>query len=142
MNPKTALMAAARRKRLFGVLGVGLGSALGLAACSPTPANLGHGPLGISQATRDAGAVITIYDTKIVPSITKVPVGTNVLVINDGSASHSITAFDGAFSTPVLAGGGDDASFIVHKTGTFRYYDELNTFLQGEIVVTPKTTSS
>ncbi len=138
--PARALLSSvSRRKRLLGTLVVGGCSALGLAACSPTPANLGHGPLGISQATRAAGAVITIYNSSIVPPITRVPVGTNVLVINTSGDSHSITAFDGSFNTPVLAGGGDDASFIVTKPGTFRYYDVLNTFLQGEIIVTPAT---
>lgn len=139
LGPSTGAIvnAAARHRRLLGVLAVGAGSTLGLAACSPTPANLGHGPLGISQATRAAGAVITIYDTGIVPTITHVQAGVNILVINAGGDSHSVTAFNGAFTTPILAGGQDDASFVINKPGTYRYYDELDTFRQGEIIVTP-----
>lgn len=137
LSARAILSTGRRHGRALGVLAVGLGSTVVLAACSPTPANLGHGPLGISQATRAAGAVITIFNAAIVPTVTTVPVGTNVLVINASGLSHTITAFDGSFSTPVLAGGGDDASFVVTKPGTFRYYDELDTFLQGEIIVTP-----
>ncbi len=127
-----------QRGRLIGAIAVGIGSALGLAACSPTAANLGHGPRGVSQATRAADGVISIYNTEVLPKILRVPVGSNVLVINQSGLSHTVTAFDGSFGTPVLSGGGNDASFVVTKTGTFRYYDQLNTFLQGEIIVTPK----
>jgi plastocyanin len=120
------------------VVVVGAAVPLGLAACSPTPANLGHGPLGISQANRAAAAVITINNTGFSPSVTYVQAGLNILVINASYESHTVTAFDGAFGTGVLAGGGDDASFVIKTPGTYRYYDELNPgTLQGEIVVTP-----
>lgn len=121
---------------------VGAGVSLGLAACSPTPANLGHGPLGISQANRNAAAVITIENTGYSPPVIQVQAGLNILVINDANQSHTVTAFDGAFSTEALAGGGDDGSFIIKSPGTYRYYDEFNPdTLQGEIIVTPAPSS-
>ncbi|MGH9129797.1 MAG: cupredoxin domain-containing protein [Acidimicrobiales bacterium] len=110
---------------------------IGLAACSPTPSTLAHGPHGISQANRNAAAVITIYNTGFTPTISRVPAGLNVLVINDSGLNHSLTAFNGAFDTGLLAAGGDDASFVIAKPGTYRYYDEVNPSFQGEIVVTP-----
>lgn len=128
---------SARRAVAAGVLG--LGGSVGLAACGFTgAANLGHGPLGISQANRTAGGVITIYNTGFHPAIIKVPAGTNILVVNAGGHSYSATAFNGAFNTGLLAGGGDDASFVINKPGTYRYYDQLDPFRQGEIIVVPK----
>lgn len=125
-------------RRAAGLAVGGAAVALALSACSPTPANLGHGPLGISQATRAAQAVIYIENTGYSPVISRVPAGGNVLVINSSNENHTLTALNGAFTTPVLSGGNDDASFIVRKPGVYRFYDELNPdSLQGELVVTP-----
>ncbi len=127
-----------RLRRAVGLVVVGAAVPLGLAACSPSPANVGHGPLGISQANRAAAAVITINNAGFSPPVTYVQAGLNILVINASDSSHTVTAFNGAFRTPVLAGGGDDASFVIKTPGTYRYYDEFNPgILQGEIVVTP-----
>jgi plastocyanin len=71
--------------------------------------------------------------------VTRVKAGQNILVVNQGNLSHSLTSFKkGAFDTGVLSGGGADNSFVIKKPGTYRYYDQLNTFLQGEIIVSPK----
>lgn len=138
-NPRQDRRIGARARRLVLAGIVGALTSVGLGACGYTgAANLGHGPLGISQANRDAGAVITIYDTGFNPPVIKVPAGTNILVVNSGGDSHSVTAFNGSFNTGVLAGGGDDASFVVNKPGTYRYYDQLDPFRQGEIIVVPK----
>ncbi|MGH9073516.1 MAG: cupredoxin domain-containing protein [Acidimicrobiales bacterium] len=135
-RPNGVITAGERSRRVAGALVVGAALAVGLAACSPTPANLGHGPLGVSQANRNAGGVIRIYDTGFKPGVLRVRAGTNVLVINKGGNSHSVTADDGAFDTGVLAGGGDDASFVLTKPGTYPYYDELDPYEHGVIIVT------
>lgn len=127
-----------RRRRLASRAGIAagvLGAALGLAACSPTPANVGHGPLGVSQANRDAAAVIYIKDFSYVPKVVHIKAGQNVLVVNDGRDSHTVTANNGAFQTGPLAGGGDDGSFVISKPGVYHYFDALNPFMRGTIVV-------
>jgi plastocyanin len=128
------ILARSRPVRGAAVVAAGVGVALGLAACSPTPANLAHGPLGVSQAKRAAGAVIYIKNLHYQPDVVRVPVGTNILVVNDGG--DTLSATNGAFGTRVLAGGGDDASFVVTKPGTYHVYDQLNPFIKGTIYVT------
>jgi plastocyanin len=139
--------AGRRRQRLVpvAVAAAGVATAIGLSACSPTPANMSHGPLGASglgpvgqeQAVRSAQAVIYIRNEQYVPSTLHVKAGSNILVVNNDRDSHSVTATNGSFNTGVIAGGGDDASFRVKKPGTYHFYDQMDPIMRGTIYVSP-----
>ncbi|GEM_PF-4399223 len=139
-----AVAGAARRHLVpLAVAAAGVASAVGLSACSPTPANMSHGPLGASglgpvgqeQAVRAAQAVIYIRSEQYVPSTLHVKAGSNILVVNNDRDSHSVTATNGSFNTGVIAGGGDDASFRVKKPGVYHFYDQMDPLMRGIIYV-------
>ena len=128
---------ARRRLRRAGVAVAGAGLAVGLAACSPTPANEGHGPLGQSQAVRETKVPVIYITSKLSysPDVVHAKVGDNILVVNNSTDNHTLTADNGSFGTPVLAAGGDDGSFVVKKAGTFHFYDVLHPTMRGTIIV-------
>lgn len=114
----------------------GLASAMSLAACSPTPANVGHGPLGIEPNARPAGAEITIHNYQFMPAVLDIKAGTTVLVVNDDRVSHTVSAVDNSFNTGPIDEGGGQGVFVVTKPGTYAYVCQLHPYMHGTIVAT------
>lgn len=131
------------QRRIGRIWGVGLGAVLaaGLAACSPTPTNVGHGYTptgapGLLHAKTPAGAALVIKDYQFVPDHLTVKAGTRIVVINQGRAAHTVTAKNNAFNVGPIGQGGGDATFTVSKPGTYPFYDELHRSMQGVLTVT------
>ncbi len=88
-----------------------------------------------SGATVQAGAnAVVIKDFAFVPPKLTVPVGTTLKVSNADSATHTLTARDGDFNTGDL-GGGQKATIVLKKAGTFEYYCKFHDYMTGTLVV-------
>jgi glucose/arabinose dehydrogenase len=75
------------------------------------------------------------------PSIT-VPAGTNVIWINNDPVAHTVTADDGSFASPSIAGNGGKFERIFSEAGTYKYHCTPHPSMTGEVVVTTSGASN
>ena len=80
------------------------------------------------------GAEIVISGFEFSEGIT-VPVGTTVIVRNDDSAGHTVTADDGSFDSGRIDGG-STGEITFTAAGTFTFHCELHPAMSGTITVT------
>ncbi len=117
-----------RAKRRAGLLLAG-GLLLATAACG------GGGGDDSKAAAPGGGRTITIKDFDYSPRDVQAKVGDTVTVVNDDSASHSLTAEDKTFDTGAF--GKATKTFTVEKPGNYTYFCTVHPFMpRGVIQVT------
>jgi plastocyanin len=110
---------------------------LAVAACSgsatPVPAATAAAPAATS-APAAAGDTVTIANFSFQPATITVPVGTTVTWTNDDSASHTVTADDGSFTSESL---GQGATFTraFPAAGTFAYHCRIHPSMTAVVTV-------
>ncbi len=80
------------------------------------------------------GAEIVISEFAFSEGIT-VPVGTTVIVRNEDSAGHTVTADDGSFDSGRIDGG-STSEVTFTAAGTFTFHCEVHPAMSGTITVT------
>lgn len=96
-----------------------------------TPAPATDAPAGDDAG---GGAEIVISGFEFSEGIT-VPVGTTVIVRNDDSAGHTLTADDGSFDSGRIDGG-STGEVTFTAAGTFTFHCEVHPSMSGTITVT------
>jgi plastocyanin len=96
-----------------------------------TPAPATDAPAGDDAG---GGAEIVISGFEFSEGIT-VPVGTTVIVRNDDSVAHTVTADDGSFDSGRIDGG-STGEVTLTAAGTFTFHCELHPAMSGTITVT------
>jgi len=110
---------------------------LAVAACSgsatPVPAATAAAPAATS-APAAAGDTVTIANFSFQPATITVPVGATVTWTNDDSASHTVTADDGSFTSESL---GQGATFTraFPAAGTFAYHCRIHPSMTAVVTV-------
>ena len=94
----------------------------------------GGGGGGGSGGQAGSGAV-RIADFAFAPDSSSVKVGDSVKWTNQGSATHTVTADDGAFDSGNLAGG-KAFSFTFDQAGTYAYHCNIHQSMTGTVTVT------
>lgn len=80
------------------------------------------------------GNSITIANFAFAPATLTVKVGTKVTWTNNDSATHTVTADQGAFNSPDLPTG-QSYSFTFTKAGTYSYHCAIHSSMTATIVV-------
>ena len=120
-----------------------------LAACGGAPATTGTGttpttaPTATPTATptptptpttaTNSGKSVSIMNFSFSPNSLTVTVGTKVTWTNHDSVTHTVTANQGAFNSPVLPG--SSFSFTFTKAGTYAYHCMIHPYMMATIVV-------
>ena len=81
-----------------------------------------------------AKGAVRIADFAFAPDSRDVKVGDSVKWTNQGGATHTVTADDGAFDSGNLAGG-KSFSFTFDQAGTFAYHCKIHQRMTGTVVV-------
>lgn len=122
-------------------------TAFGLAACGDNGDDVGAGDTGTTAASSAAddgyggsGDSATTEGTTIVAkdfsltSITVAP-GADVKVDNQGSASHTVTADDGAFDSGTVSGGSSGSFTAPSEPGEYSFHCEIHSSMTGTLTV-------
>ena len=141
-------------RRLTSVAAAGaavIGLASGLAACgggSSTSSSTSTSTTGSTTTTTTSSttattgggasaASITIQNFAFKPLATTVKAGSTITVKNQDSATHTLTADNGAFDTGNISGGGTKTITAPTKPGSFSYHCTIHAFMtHGTITVT------
>lgn len=99
--------------------------ALGTAAC-------GSGGDDAAPAAGGDGRTITIKDFDYSPREITAKVGDTITVVNEDSASHTLTAEDKAFDTGPF--GKDTKTFTVSKAGQFTYSCTVHPYMPKGVI--------
>jgi len=129
---------------LFVMLVVG---SLALSACGATSApssNYGNSngatsaPVVVPPTSAPVGAEtkVKISNFAFNPSTLEVKAGTTVTWTNEDSASHTVAADDGSFTSASL-NQGDSFSFTFDKAGSYSYHCGVHPSMKATITVTP-----
>jgi plastocyanin len=126
-----------------------LGLVLTLAACGSAPSTTGTGttPTAAPTATPTAnptptptpttasssGNSVSIMNFSFNPNSLTVKVGTKVTWTNHDSVTHTVTADQGAFNSPVAPG--SSFSFTFTKAGTYAYHCSIHPSMTATIIV-------
>src|SRR5947209_1426966 len=86
-----------------------------------------------TTATSSSGNSVSIMNFSFSPNSLTVKVGTKVTWTNHDSVTHTVTADQGAFNSPVSAG--SSFSFTFTKAGTFAYHCMIHPSMTATIVV-------
>src|SRR5712691_4921150 len=90
--------------------------------------------LGAAAPVGAASTAITINRSSFSPSSVTVTEGDTVTWTNKDSQNHQVVADNGSFASPILKPG-QKYTFVVGKTGFYRYHDALNPKVKGSITV-------
>jgi plastocyanin len=122
------------RKRLKWGAGVlVLAGALLLAACGNSTPSMSGAPA--ASASSNAGSSITISNFMFMPMSLSVSPGATVTVINKDSATHTLTATGGQFTTGNIAHDQTKTFKAPRKSGTYHYICSIHQFMMGTIIV-------
>jgi plastocyanin len=88
-----------------------------------------------SVATKAKPAAITIKNFAFKPTPLTVKAGTKITVTNKDGTTHTLTSDTGKFDAGSIDGG-NSASIMVKKPGTYKYHCEIHDFMKGTIKVT------
>ena len=95
-----------------------------------------YGGGGGGGSGRQAGSgAVRIADFAFAPDSSSVKVGDSVKWTNQGGATHTVTADDGAFDSGNLAGG-KAFSFTFEEAGTYAYHCNIHQSMTGTVTVT------
>jgi plastocyanin len=86
-----------------------------------------------TTATSSSGNSVSIMNFSFSPNSLTVKVGTKVTWTNHDSVTHTVTANQGAFNSPVLPG--SSFSFTFTKAGTYSYHCMIHPSMMATIVV-------
>lgn len=133
------------RSLSLAVLLLGL-AAVGLAACgddddaggggattTAAPADDGYGGGGGDSGGTADGTTVVAKDFSLT-SITVAP-GADVKVDNQGSASHTVTADDGAFDSGTISGGSSGSFTAPSDPGEYAFHCEIHSSMTGTLTV-------
>jgi glucose/arabinose dehydrogenase len=81
-------------------------------------------------------ATVEIRSFSFQPSSIAVPAGTNIIWTNNDPVAHTVTADDGSFASPSIAGNGGKFERIFSEAGTYKYHCTPHPSMTGEVVVT------
>ena len=102
-----------------------------LAACGSAPSPTGTGTTPTTASS--SGNSVSIMNFSFTPNSLTVKVGTKVTWTNHDSVTHTVTANQGAFNSPVLPG--SSFSFTFTKAGTYAYHCMIHPSMMATIVV-------
>ena len=113
------------------------------AACAGSPAATPSAPASVPPEASAApspatpatnGSAVSITDFAFQPAAITVAVGTTVTWTNNDSASHTITADDGSFTSDTLATGAT-FSHTFDTAGTVTYHCSIHPSMTGTVTV-------
>lgn len=81
-------------------------------------------------ATASSELAITIKDFTFSPAPLRAHVGEQIIVRNNDTTAHTVTADDKSFDTGNIDGGGA-GTFTVSRSGTFKYHCNIHTYMTG-----------
>jgi plastocyanin len=124
-----------RRRLLVSIATVPFLLVLGVLAAGGASAGGGcHGGTGTpSEAT---STVVKIDGCTFLPTITRVPVGTDVHFLNSGTGPHDVTGRSGTWGSPILEPGRSFAHRFI-AAGIYPYSCSLHPGMAGVVAVGP-----
>jgi plastocyanin len=124
-----------RRRLLVSIATLPLLLILGLAAAGGAGAGGGcHG--GTAAPTEATATVVKIDGCTFAPTITRVPVGTEIRFLNSGIVAHDVTERSGIWGSPILEVGRSYAHRFT-AAGIYPYSCSLHPGMAGVVVVGP-----
>ena len=90
-------------------------------------------PTPTPTTASSSGNSVSIMNFSFNPNGLTVKVGTKVTWTNHDSVTHTVTANQGAFNSPVLPG--SSFSFTFTKAGTYAYHCMIHPYMMATIVV-------
>ncbi len=90
-------------------------------------------PTPTPTTASSSGNSVSIKNFSFTPNSLTVKVGTKVTWTNHDSVTHTVTANQGAFNSPVLPG--SSFSFTFTKAGTYAYHCMIHPYMMATIVV-------
>jgi plastocyanin len=90
-------------------------------------------PTPTPTTASSSGNSVSIMNFSFSPNSLTVKVGTKVTWTNHDSVTHTVTANQGAFNSPVLPG--NSFSFTFTKAGTYAYHCMIHPYMMATIVV-------
>src|SRR5258707_2965712 len=90
-------------------------------------------PTPTPTTASSSGNSVSIKNFSLTPNSLTVKVGTKVTLTNHDSVTHTVTANQGAFNSPVLPG--SSFSFTFTKAGTYAYHCMIHPYMMATIVV-------
>jgi plastocyanin len=94
-----------------------------------------YGGGGGGSGGQAAKGAVRIAGFAFAPDSASAKVGESVKWTNEDSATHTVTADDGAFDSGNLSGG-KEFSFTFDKAGTFAYHCNIHQSMTGTVTVT------
>jgi plastocyanin len=91
--------------------------------------------LGSPGTVRAQDTSVSIVDFAFDASSITIEAGSTVTWTNDGDATHTVTADDGAFDSGDLAAG-ETFSFTFDEPGTYSYHCDIHPDMVAEVIVT------
>ena len=91
--------------------------------------------MGASPAA--PGPQVTIAHFAFTPDVLTVPVGTEVVWINQDNIQHTVTSDDNTTFASSLLGGGDNFSHRFDEPGIFPYHCSVHPMMTAKVVVQP-----
>lgn len=111
-----------------------LGGAI-LAACGSSTSSVGASNLHPGPSSSGKSVTIVISNFQFIPSEVSVHQGEEIIVHNEDSVGHTLTADNRSFGTGVIPPG-HTVHFIIHdKPGTYPFLCLIHQFMTGTIVV-------
>ncbi|MCL5054023.1 cupredoxin domain-containing protein [Ferrimicrobium acidiphilum] len=106
-----------------------------LAACGSNASSVGASNLHPGPSSSGRSATIVISNFQFIPDQVVVHQGEEIIVHNEDSVGHTLTANNGSFGTGVISPG-HTVHFIIHdKPGTYPFLCRIHQFMTGTIVV-------
>ena len=93
--------------------------------------------MGPAWRCSQSQATVEIKSFSFQPASITVPAGGTVTWINRDPVAHTVTADDGSFKSPRIAGNGGKFERTFSEPGTYKYHCTPHPSMKGEIVVTP-----
>jgi glucose/arabinose dehydrogenase len=98
--------------------------------------------MGLACGADQSQPTVEIKSFSFQPASITLPAGATVTWINRDPVAHTVTADDGSFKSPDIAGNGGKFERTFSEAGTYKYHCAPHPSMKGEIVVTPAAASS
>lgn len=106
-----------------------------IAGCSGNPAALSSVVAPGSDLTASAKVIVKVVNYEYSPKATAIRAGTTVQFVNKDTMTHTVTAFGGSFSSPLIEPG-KSWKHTFKKAGKFKYYCRIHPQMRGVVKVT------
>ena len=97
---------------------------------------------GCVDQSQPAVKTVEIKSFSFQPASITVPAGTTIIWMNRDAVAHTVTADDGSFKSPSIAGDGGKFEHTFSEVGTYKYHCTPHPSMKGEVVVTSASVSS